>query len=107
MEEKQGGRTRLENDSSGLREFIQNNQLIDIQTSNGVFTWTNKHKGTHHITSRLDRFLISDNTIHLGGDFHTSIIPQGGSDHRPIMSEPVHGEPTGLVAPHSDSEDSL
>eukprot|EP00253_Pinus_taeda_P031207 PITA_31207 len=85
MEEKQGVRTRLENDSNGLKEFIQNNQLMDIQTSNGVFTWTNKRRGTQHIASRLDQFLISDNAIHLGGDFHASIMPQGGSDHWPIM----------------------
>jgi len=38
MEEKQGGRIRLEGDSSGLRESIQSNQLMDIQTSNGVYT---------------------------------------------------------------------
>jgi len=85
MEEKKGGRIKLEGDSNGLREFIQNNQLMDIQTSNGVFTWTNKRRGTQHIASRLDRFLISDNAIHLGGDFHASIMPQGGSDHWPIM----------------------
>lgn len=58
---------------------------MDIQTSNGVYTWTNKHRGTQHIASRLDRFLISGNVIHLGGDFHASILPQGGSDHWPIM----------------------
>eukprot|EP00253_Pinus_taeda_P009835 PITA_09835 len=44
-----------------------------------------KRRGPHHITSRLDRFLISDNAIHLGGALHASILPQGGSDHLPIM----------------------
>jgi len=58
---------------------------MDIQTSNGVYTWTNKQRGTQHIASRLDQFLILDNAIHLGGDFHASILPQGGSDHWPIM----------------------
>lgn len=29
---------KLEEDSTGLKEFIQNNQLIDLQTSNGFFT---------------------------------------------------------------------
>eukprot|EP00253_Pinus_taeda_P013605 PITA_13605 len=85
LEEKQGGRSKLEGDIIGFKEFIQSNQLMDIQTSNGVYTWTNKRRGTQHIASRLDWFLISDNAIHLGGDFHTSIMPQGGSDHWPIM----------------------
>eukprot|EP00253_Pinus_taeda_P013020 PITA_13020 len=85
LTEKKGGRMKLEEDSTGLKEFIQNNQLIDLQTSNGLFTWTNKRRGPHHIASRLDRFLISDNAIHLGGALHASILPQGGSDHWPIM----------------------
>lgn len=85
LEEKQGGRTRLDSDSSGFKQFLQDNQLMDIPTSNGTFTWSNKRRGAHHIASRLDRFLISDNTIHLGGDLNASIIPQGGSDHWPIL----------------------
>lgn len=58
---------------------------MDISTSNGIFTWSNKRKGAHQISSRLDRFLVSDNAIHLGGEFNAEIIPQGGSDHWPIL----------------------
>eukprot|EP00253_Pinus_taeda_P036183 PITA_36183 len=36
------------------------------------------------IASRLDRFLISDNAIHIGGEFTAHIIPFSGSDHWPI-----------------------
>eukprot|EP00253_Pinus_taeda_P019250 PITA_19250 len=85
LEEKKGGRRKLEEDSTSFKDFIRNNQLIDVQTSNGTYTWTNKRRGVHNIASRLDRFLLSDNAIHLGGDFHASILPQGGSDHWPIM----------------------
>eukprot|EP00253_Pinus_taeda_P006105 PITA_06105 len=85
MDEKQGGRTRLDSDSSGFKHFIHNNRLMDVFTSNGIHTWSNKRKGVHYIASRLDRFLISDNAIHLGGDFIAAIIPQGGSDHWPIL----------------------
>lgn len=58
---------------------------MDIPTSNGIITWTNKRRGIHHIASRLNRFLLSDNAIHLGGDFNASILLQGGSDHWLIM----------------------
>eukprot|EP00253_Pinus_taeda_P020399 PITA_20399 len=85
LEEKKGGRMKLEEDNNGFKEFIRSNQLIDIQTSNGTYTCTNKRRGVHNIASRLDRFLLLDNAIHLGGDFHASILPQGGSDHWPIM----------------------
>jgi len=83
--EKSRGRSTLEGDSIDFKDFIHRNQLMDLQTSNGVYTWTNKRRGPQHIASRLDRFLISDNFIHLGGDFHNSIMPQVGSDHWPIM----------------------
>jgi len=36
------------------------------------------------IASRLDRFLISDNVVHIGGEFIASILPYSGSDHWPI-----------------------
>lgn len=85
LEEKSGGKSKLEGDSIGLKDFIHRNQLMDLQTSNGMYTWTNKRRGPQHIASRLDRFLMSDNVVHLGGDFHASIMPQVGSDHWPIM----------------------
>jgi len=93
MEEKQGGRIRLDSDSSGFKQFLQNDRLMDIPTFNGIFNWSNMRRGAHYITSRLDRFLISDNAIYLGGEFNASIIPQGGSDHWPILlqwSRPGH-----------------
>eukprot|EP00253_Pinus_taeda_P002878 PITA_02878 len=40
--------------------------------------------GNLQIASRLDRFLLSDNANHLGGDFAASILPFTGSDHWPI-----------------------
>lgn len=64
--------------------FIQSNWLIDIQSNNGLFTWTNKREGAQHIASRLDRFLVSDNAPYLGGDLIASILLLSGSDHWPI-----------------------
>jgi len=84
MAEKQGGRCRANSDSNLLRDFINNNWLIDIPTSNGIFTWTNKRTGPQQIASRLDRFLISDNAPYMGGEFTASILPFSGSDHWPI-----------------------
>jgi len=49
-----------------------------------MFTWNNKREGLQQIASRLDRFLISDNATHLGGEFTASILPISGSDHWPI-----------------------
>eukprot|EP00253_Pinus_taeda_P010958 PITA_10958 len=55
IEEKQGGRCRINRDGSLLKDFIQNNWLIDLPTSNGLYTWTNKRVAPLQIASRLDR----------------------------------------------------
>ena len=81
LEEKRGGRPKLETESSLFKNFIQNQQLIDLQFCNGLFTWSNRRTGRQNIASKLDRFLISDNAIHIGGDLSASIIPLPGSDH--------------------------
>eukprot|EP00253_Pinus_taeda_P008135 PITA_08135 len=83
-EEKIGGRCRPNKDGSLLKDFIQSNWLIDLPTANGLYTWTNKRIIPMQIASRLDRFLISNNVIHVGGEFTTHIIPFSGSDHWPI-----------------------
>lgn len=49
-----------------------------------MFTWNNRRVGNQQIASRLDQFLLSDNVIHIGGDFSSSILPLSGSDHWPI-----------------------
>eukprot|EP00253_Pinus_taeda_P002690 PITA_02690 len=52
--------------------------------NNGFFTWNNKRVGSHQIASRVDKFFLSDNAIHLGGDLSASMLPLTGSDHWPI-----------------------
>ena len=84
MEEKKGSRSRTNNDGNLLNVFIENNWLVDVPSSNGIFTWSNKREGSQQMASRLDRFLISNNATHLGGEFTTSILPISGSDHWPI-----------------------
>eukprot|EP00253_Pinus_taeda_P027174 PITA_27174 len=84
LEERQGGRCRINRDGSLLKDFINTNWLIDIPTSNGLYTWTNKRVNPMQISSRLDRFLISDNAVHTGGEFIANIVPFFRSDHWPI-----------------------
>eukprot|EP00253_Pinus_taeda_P036000 PITA_36000 len=83
-EEKSGGRSRLEPEAHRFKDFIQSASLIDLHFCNGTYTWSNRRRGNHQISSKLDRFLISDNAIHLGGDFSAEILAHSGSDHWPI-----------------------
>eukprot|EP00253_Pinus_taeda_P005730 PITA_05730 len=111
-EEKKGGRSNTNNEDSLLKEFINSNWLMDIPTSNGIFTWTNKQAGVQQIASRLDRFLISDNATHIGGEFTASILPFSGLDHWPIelqwnrpgnnLRRPFHFEEFWLSHPKFD-----
>eukprot|EP00253_Pinus_taeda_P002817 PITA_02817 len=84
MDERRGGTGRSSQEGSLLKDFIQNNWLIDLPFNNGVFTWKNTEAQILQISSQLDRFLLSNNAIHLGGDFAASILPFTGSDHWPI-----------------------
>ena len=63
IQENKGGRMHLDLDSNGFKKFIHGNHLIDLQTSNGIFTWNKKRGGAHQIASRLDRFLITEDLI--------------------------------------------
>eukprot|EP00253_Pinus_taeda_P003536 PITA_03536 len=84
LEEKKGGQATLEQENDHFKDFIQNNLLIDMQTSNGMHTWSNRRARRQQIASELDRFLISNNVVHLGGDLSASILTYSGSDHWPI-----------------------
>ena len=81
LEEKIGGRIRMEQENNHFKDFIQNTSLIDMPFCNGTFTWCNRRAGKHQIASKLDRFLISDNAVHLGGDISAAIHAHTGSDH--------------------------
>lgn len=78
MEEKLGGRNRLEQETNYFKDFIHNASLIDLQFCNGKYTWSNRRAGKHQIASKHDIFLISDNSIQIGGDIIAAILPHSG-----------------------------
>jgi hypothetical protein len=49
LEEKIGGTKKLEQDSSKFKTLIDHLKLVDIENSNGTFTWSNHRSGTQHI----------------------------------------------------------
>ena len=63
LEEKRGGKNYLEKDSAKFQELIENLRLVDIESGNGTYTWTNKRSGHQQIAWRLDRFLISETLL--------------------------------------------
>lgn len=56
--EKKHGQRRIDKYSESFKEFIEETNLIDMETVNGCFTCSNKRGGKHQVASRLHRFLI-------------------------------------------------
>eukprot|EP00253_Pinus_taeda_P035656 PITA_35656 len=82
--EKKGGLRKLNRDGEKFKEFIDNTHLVDVYPKQGNFTWNNRRGGENLISSRLDRFLVSENLLLDGRNLESSILPSGGSDHWPI-----------------------
>jgi exonuclease III len=85
LEEKRGGSRRLDQETNNFNRFIDKHRLIDLETINGIHTWTNKRTGTHQIACRLDQFLISDSLMLEGTTMEASILDIPGSNHWPIQ----------------------
>ena len=56
-------------------------KLVDIVTSNALFTWNNKRGGESRVASKLDKFIISENLMLIGKEMTTRVLPYEGSDH--------------------------
>lgn len=72
--------------------------LVDIETSNGLYTWNNRKSGIHNILRRPNHFLITDNLMTVGSQVEDVILTTNGSDHWPIsltlgISEPPNFRP--------------
>jgi hypothetical protein len=64
--------------------LIDQLKLIDIETRNGIFTWSNRRSGPQHVSCRLDRFLISESIMLEDPVLEANILPKSGSDHWPV-----------------------
>jgi len=59
-------------------------KLVDIIPKSGAYTWNNKRGGDRQISSRLDRFLVTEKILLEGIIVDSDILPSGGSNHWPI-----------------------
>lgn len=82
--EKKGGLRRLEKENLAFYQTIQDLQLVDLETSIGIYTWNNRRGGKNQIARRLDRYLPSENIMQGHWHIENRILPIVGSDHWPI-----------------------
>jgi hypothetical protein len=85
LEEKRGASRRLDRESDDFNNLIDNLHLIDLDTSNGLHTWTHQRTGSHQIACRLYRFLVSETLMLEGTYMKSTILNFPGSDHWPLQ----------------------
>ena len=81
LDETKGGIRNLNTTSILFNNTINDLDLIDVQTSNGIFTWNTKQIGDRGIDYRLDRFFLSKSVMMGGGNLKAVVLPVAGSDH--------------------------
>ena len=85
LEEKRGGKKRLEKDNAKFQELLDLHKLIEIENGNATFTSMNKRTRPQQISCRLDHFLLSENPLLEGPLIEPIILPKPGSDHWPVQ----------------------
>ncbi|KAK8658191.1 hypothetical protein V6N13_036403 [Hibiscus sabdariffa] len=63
-------------------DFINDLSLIDLPLFGGKFTWSNLHESPS--SSRIDRFLLSQELVIRWPSLIQQVLPRGISDHNPI-----------------------
>lgn len=84
-EEKDGGQDKEAWELNDFRNFIDNNDLIDIGFVGFPFTWNNKRHGRANIRQRLDRAIVNPQWRVKFPNGTLLHLPPGGSDHCPIL----------------------
>ena len=87
LEEKKGGVRAISATSTLFNKFIDEMKLVDIRSTNRLFTWQNKQSRERHIASRLNWFLVFESVLAGRGDIGAIVFPATGSDHWPIFLE--------------------
>jgi hypothetical protein len=85
LEEKRGGTRRLDSDNIHFQGIIDTLGLIDMETINGPFTWSNRRSGAQQVSCHLDKFLIFEPFMMEGLTWHATVIDAPGSNHWPIL----------------------
>ena len=85
--DKTGGIHALSQASRNFKDWCDSQNLANIPTNNGIYTWNNRRKDSAYIAEKLDRFLIRGELDSLNFNFLSSILPIAGSDHFPVKLE--------------------
>ena len=80
LEEKKGGRRRLDKESMIFWNTIEEMGMVNINLVEEVYTWNNRRGGERHISSHLNKYLISESILDIGSKLSSLVLPYR-SDH--------------------------
>jgi hypothetical protein len=81
-------------ESGHFQALIDKICFIDLETQNGLFTWSNRCMGSQQVACHLDRFLVSESLLMDGLSLNANILDTVGSNHWPIqLSLDISGSP--------------
>ncbi|KAI9081491.1 hypothetical protein K1719_036512 [Acacia pycnantha] len=84
--EQRGGRGANETRCRVFNEWIQDCNLVDMETKGPFFTWKGpKWDGLDRVFKRLDRCLCNVSWLEMFEDTEVRVIPRVGSDHHPML----------------------
>ena len=61
-----------------FKTLIEQLNLVDMETRNGIFTWSNKIIGQQHVACRLDHFLVTEALLESDQALEANIVPKAG-----------------------------
>ncbi|KAB1998912.1 hypothetical protein ES319_D12G123400v1, partial [Gossypium barbadense] len=90
---KEGGRRKPKTLMDEFANFLDEQNLSDVKTCNGWYTWTNNRDGKGLVKERLDRFIVSDAVMESLPFLITYIMRQSKSDHEAILLDTEGSKP--------------
>ena len=81
LKENKGDHKILTQEDVGFKTFIKSCNLVDVETTNGIFTWNNRSWRCNQIASHLDCFLVTEDLLESKANISASFLPAIGSDH--------------------------
>lgn len=80
LSERKGGTRTLNKDSLAFQTFMDTTKLVDIELSNGLFTWNNRRGRESLVATKLYRFIISEDLMLNYKEMGVRIIPFEGTN---------------------------
>ncbi|KAF9622621.1 hypothetical protein IFM89_032520 [Coptis chinensis] len=85
VSEKRGGNNPMAASMNDFRDFMNNNQLMEVPNSGFQLTWWNKQVGDFKILGKLDRMLCNVNWSSTFPGWKYKVVSRICSDHSPLM----------------------